>query len=167
MLSCLEFKSSISAFKALKPLYVFATAAHGEIPVLLLFCLSQLSEMSLPSLSASHPASTGREEQKTVKEPTTKSSLCNPPASSHYKPQPCVCTTRTAASALQSPAEGHIPAGGICSSLCVSRVSFCHCYPTPFLPLPIPYTIMFVCVQFLFIYLSLGNTMAHGFSGNL
>lgn len=77
---------------------------------------SQPSEMSLPFLSASLPASTSREEQKTVKEPTTKSSLCKPPATSHYKPQPCVCTTRTAASALQSSAEGQIPTGVICSS---------------------------------------------------
>lgn len=48
MLSCLEFKPSVSTFQALKPLvYVFATTAHGKIYLtVILFYLSALWNVS-------------------------------------------------------------------------------------------------------------------------
>lgn len=82
MLSCLEFKPSVSTFQALKPLvYVFATTGHGKIHLTVIpFYLSPLkcfSHLTLPS--ASLPASTSSSEKnKRIKETITKSSLYNP-----------------------------------------------------------------------------------------
>lgn len=146
----------------------FATAAHGEIPILLLFHLSPLKCLSHLCLPPFQPPQAGKNRRL----------LKNPPQRAHC------------ANPLQLPITNHSPVSAqrellhlLCRALLRVRfqqewsvlpfflsvvlVSFCHYYPTPFLPLPTPHTITFTCVQFPFIHLPVWNTMPHGFSGNL